>query len=166
MERTSCCLAGTAVLAIMAALLAATLAHAWQEFRFEGTAFEPPDGWSANPDARSGLWQVQRRSEVGQDRGDALIQITRPLPASEGPLTPSSPDWLQHPRPGAGAAEDEGRGRDRGRPPRRLLTLTRDGRFRRTGFSSASSSMETSGGRMGFAGGRERPADTRWRAIA
>ena len=70
----------------MAALLAATLARAWQEFRFEGTAFEPPDGWSANPDARSGLWQVQRRSEVGRDRGAALIQITRPLPASDGPF--------------------------------------------------------------------------------
>jgi hypothetical protein len=42
----------------------------------------------------------------------------------------------------------------------RLLTLTRDGRFRRTGFSGASSSNEAGGARTGFTSGRERPAES------
>ncbi len=36
-----------------------------------------------NPNARPGSWQVQRRFEAGRDRGAALIQMARPIPASE-----------------------------------------------------------------------------------
>ncbi|MFC0407308.1 hypothetical protein [Roseomonas elaeocarpi] len=42
----------------------------------------------------------------------------------------------------------------------RLLTLTPDGRFRRTGFTGASSTNEVGGGTTGFTAGRERPAES------
>ncbi|WP_458094543.1 hypothetical protein [Roseomonas sp. WA12] len=75
-----------------AAILLATMllvgmslpARAAPEFRFEGTAFEPPPGWTANPNARPGIWQVQRRFEDGRDRGAASIQLARPIPAAAG----------------------------------------------------------------------------------
>ncbi|MBP0494262.1 hypothetical protein [Roseomonas indoligenes] len=73
--------------ALIAAPPAASPAGATQEFRFEGTAFEPPGGgWVVNPDTRPGIWQAQRRFEEGRDRGAALIQVARPIPAFEGPF--------------------------------------------------------------------------------
>jgi hypothetical protein len=42
----------------------------------------------------------------------------------------------------------------------RILTLTSDGRFRRTGFSGASSTNDTGGGTVGFTAGRERPIES------
>lgn len=48
----------------------------------------------------------------------------------------------------------------------RLLVLSSDGRFQRSGFSGASSSTETGGGTTGFTGGRQRPVTSGSYAIA
>jgi len=71
-------------LLVLAVLLAARPAGATQEFRFEGTAFEPPGGWDPVPNLRPGVWQIQRTIGEGRDRGRAAIQVSRPIPASQG----------------------------------------------------------------------------------
>lgn len=42
----------------------------------------------------------------------------------------------------------------------RVLTLTRDGRFRRTGFAGVTSTVEGAGGTTGVTAGRQRPMES------
>ncbi|MBE9603686.1 hypothetical protein IAI18_02345 [Acetobacteraceae bacterium H6797] len=55
--------------------------------RFQGSVFEAPEGWSPPPNPKPSLWQAVRKYGDGRGRSSgALIQITSPIPRSQGGL--------------------------------------------------------------------------------
>lgn len=104
--------------------------------------------------SRFGLIEVEQESLVreGQDLriGDTLHRFVPPLPAD----TRLEGRWRYFYGSAGSTAFSSG-----SVAVERLLTLTRDGRFRRSGFAGFSGSNDTGGGSSGVTVGSQRPAE-------
>lgn len=103
---------------------------------------------------RYGIWTREtlpvRREEAGLRIGDTLHDRVPPLPAG----TRFDGTWRYFFASSGSTAMSSG-----SVSSERLLTFTPDGRFRRTGFTGASSTSSAGGGTTGFSTGRHRPAE-------